>query len=75
MSVSDPRPDYDLKTRSRPTGCAALWRLATGFHLTFAGATIALGLPRDRQDRHLPAAAPLHGPRAGRPDAGRSPSR
>ncbi|MCB0199635.1 MAG: ABC transporter ATP-binding protein, partial [Anaerolineae bacterium] len=44
MSVTIPRPDYDLKNAVTPNRLRSLWRLATGFHLTFAGATIALGL-------------------------------
>lgn len=44
MSVSIPRPDYDLKNAVTPNRLRSLWRLATGFHLTFVGATAALGI-------------------------------
>ena len=44
MSVSIPRPDYDLKNAVTPNRLRSLWRLATGFHTTFIAATIALGL-------------------------------
>ncbi|MCO5245783.1 MAG: hypothetical protein M9927_18530 [Anaerolineae bacterium] len=43
MSVSIPRPDYDLKNAVTPNRLRSLWRLATGFHSTFIAATLALG--------------------------------
>jgi ATP-binding cassette subfamily B protein len=38
------RPEYDLKEAARSNKWLGLWRLMTGFHGTYVGATLSLGL-------------------------------
>ncbi|MEA3335596.1 MAG: ABC transporter ATP-binding protein [Chloroflexota bacterium] len=44
MSVSIPRPDYDLENTVADNRLVGLWRMMTGFHRTYLAAALSLGL-------------------------------
>jgi ATP-binding cassette subfamily B protein len=44
LSVTIPAADYDLKNTVAPNRLTGLWRMMTGFRMTYIGATLALGL-------------------------------
>ena len=59
---------YDLKDAVSANRLKGLWRLATGFRLTYLGATVSLAIGLACADGHRPAAALLRGQYPG-PDA------